>query len=161
VIEEAVLPTVDFDLALQRAGELIGMLIGAFEAAGDHRPTTLAHYLEALHWRDEAMLAWERFFDQWDVLLCPAAMTTAFPHCEPGSQLLIDGHAVSYWLVSAHATLFSYTGHPAIVLPYRLDQSGLPIGVQIVGRRWAEARLLAAAQAIAQVTGDFRRPPGY
>jgi amidase len=88
-------------------------------------------------------------------------MTTAFAHCEPGTPLLVDGHDVTYWMVSAYATVFNYTGHPAVVLPYTRDYAGLPIGVQVVGKRWGDSRLLAAADAIAGVTGGFRRPPGY
>jgi len=37
----------------------------------------------------------------------------------------------------------------------------LPIGVQLVGPRWGEARLLAVAAAISQHIGGFRRPPGH
>ena len=79
------------------------------------------------------------------LLLCPPAMVTAFPHAEAGSPLRVDGEDVVYWQVSAHCALLNYTGHPAVVLPYRLDRDGLPIGVQVVGKRWDEARLLAIA----------------
>lgn len=88
-------------------------------------------------------------------------MVTAFPHCETGSPLRVDGRDVEYWMVSAHGALFNYTGHPAVVLPYKLGRDGLPIGVQVVGKRWDESRLLATARALSQVTGKFRRPPGY
>jgi amidase len=37
----------------------------------------------------------------------------------------------------------------------------LPIGIQLVGKRWTESRLLAVAGAIADVIGRFQRPPGY
>jgi amidase len=47
------------------------------------------------------------------------------------------------------------------VLPYKLDRDGLPIGVQLVGKRWDESRLLAIAKVLSAVTGEFRRPPGY
>jgi amidase len=66
-----------------------------------------------------------------------------------------------YWMVSAHSALFNYTGHPAIVLPYTRARDGVPIGVQIVAKRGAEARLLAIAKSLAEVTGAFTRPPGY
>jgi amidase len=66
-----------------------------------------------------------------------------------------------YWMVSAHSTIFNYTGHPAVVLPYKLDRDGLPIGIKIVGNRWDDARLLAIAKTLSAVTGEFRRPPGY
>lgn len=161
VVEEVTLPPFDFNQELQRAGELIGLMVGAFQPEGNQPPTTLAQYLEALYRRDQSIIAWEQFFQSWDALLCPAAMITAFPHCEPGAALPLDGQDVTYWLVSAHTTLFNYTGHPAVVLPYTLDHQGLPIGVQLVGKRWAESRLLAVAQALTPVAGAFRRPPGY
>jgi amidase len=143
------------------AGALIGMMTGAFQPEEQERSTTLAQYLEALDRRDQSMLAWEQFFEEWDVLLCPPTMTTAFPHCEPGTLLQVDGQQVIYWMVSAHGALFNYTGHPAAVLPYKLDRDGLPIGMQLVGKRWGESRLLAVAKALSEVTGPFQRPPGY
>jgi amidase len=135
------------------------MMTGAFDPQSNQPPATLAQYLTALHRRDQSIIAWEQFFDQWDALLCPPSMTTAFPHRETGAPLRVDGQDVIYWLVNAHTTLFNYTGHPAVVLPYKLDRDGLPIGVQIVGKRWAESRLLAIAKALTAVTGDFQRPP--
>src|SRR6266536_1273680 len=161
VVEEAALPQVDFNQELPRAGALIGMITGAFKPEEQEQPATLAQYLEALDRRDQSILAWEQFFEKWDVLLCPPSMVTAFPHCEPGSPLRVDDQEVIYWAVSGHGTLFNYTGHPAVVLPYRLDRDGLPIGVQIVGKRWDESHLLAMAKAISDVTGAFQRPPGY
>jgi amidase len=161
VVEEAKLPQLDFNQEGASAGALIGMMTGAFQPEEQERPTTLAQYLEALHWRDQSILAWEQFFEKWDVLLCPPSMVTAFPHCELGSPLHVDGQEVVYWMVSAHGTVFNYTGHPAVVLPYKLDHDGLPIGVQIVGKRWDESRLLGMAKAISEVTGAFQRPPGY
>src|SRR6266581_6895485 len=152
-VEEATLPQVDFNQELMRAGEMIEMITGAFQPQEQERPISLAQYLEALHRRDQSIMAWEQFFQAWDVLLCPPSMVTAFPHCETGTPLHVDGQEVAYWMVSAHGTLFNYTGHPAVVLPYRLDGAGLPIGIQLVGKRWDEARLLAMARALSEVTG--------
>jgi len=160
-VEEAVLPQVDFNQELASAGALIGMMTGAFQPEEQEHPTSLARYLEALHRRDQSIIAWERWFEGWDVLLCPPSMMTAFPHCEPGTPLRVNGQEVVYWMVSAHSTVFNYTGHPAVVLPYKVDGAGLPIGVQVVGKRWDESRLLAMAKALSAVTGAFQRPPGY
>jgi amidase len=160
-VEEATLPPVDFNRDLPRAGALIGMITGAFQPEEQEQPTTLAQYLEALDRRDQSIIAWEQFFEKWDVLLCPPSMVTAFPHCEPGSPLRVDDHEVIYWAVCGHGTLFNYTGHPAIVLPYKLDRDGLPLGIQLVGKRWEEAHLLAMAKALSEVTGPFQRPPDY
>jgi amidase len=161
VVEEAALPELDLHQDLRSAGALIGMITGAFEPEAAEHPTTLAQYLTALDRRDRSIVAWERFFERWDVLLCPPSLVAAFPHCEPGTPLQVDGQPVDYWTVAAHGTVFNYSGHPALVLPYRQDQAGLPIGVQLVGKRWGESRLLAIAAALTELTGPFQRPPGY
>jgi amidase len=161
VVEEAPLPALDFEGDLQSAGELIGILTSAFQTEEGQPPITLVQYFEALHRRDQSIMAWEAFFDQWDVLLCPPSLTTAFQHTEPGSPLTVDGKEVIYWMVNAHTTLFNYSGHPAAVLPYTQDRNGLPIGVQLVSKRWNEGKLLATAKALTEVTGGFQRPVGY
>jgi amidase len=155
---EEILPAVDVERDLSRAGAIIGMMIGAFQPG---QPHSTAQYFEALDHRDRSIQAWEDFFEQWDVLICPPSMTAAFPHCDPGTPLPVNGQEVDYWAVSAHCTLFNYTGHPAVVLPWRLDPAGLPIGIQLVTKRWDESRLLALAAAVAEVSGQFRRPAGY
>jgi amidase len=48
-----------------------------------------------------------------------------------------------------------------VVVPIGRSSDGLPIGVQIVGKRWGEMELLAVAEQIAAVTGGYQRPPGY
>ena len=155
VVDEAELPALAFDQ------ELLGMMIGAFQPEAAEAPATLARYLEALGRRDRCIIAWERFFEEWNVLLCPPSLTPAFPHREPGSAIPVDGRDVDYWQVGAHAAVFNYTGHPAVVLPSGRDRDGMPIGVQIVGKRWGDSRLLGIARALATVTGGFSRPPGF
>ncbi len=159
IVEEAQLPEIDFLADLESTGELIGMMLGTVQEDGP--PVPLKRYFEALHRRDGSSIAWERFFDGWDVLLCPAMMVAAFPHCEAGSPIDVDGKETDYWMVSAHGTLFNYSGHPAIAMPCGLGQGGLPIGLQLVGRKWDEARLLAVARAVSELAGGFQRPPGY
>ncbi len=161
IVDEARWPAFDLGEALASAGALIGMAIGAFQDDGSGPGPSLADYFGALQRRDAVIGAWEGFFDDCDVLLCPVSMTNAFAHCEPGSPLLVDGKPVDYHLVSAHTCLFNYSGHPALALPYGVDDRKLPVGVQLVARRWDEARLLAVAAAISQRIGGFRRPPGY
>lgn len=159
VLEEAV-PPVGFSQELAARTELLGMIFRVFQP-DTSEPLMLSHYLQALNTRDQFIIAWEQFFKTWDVLLCPPSMITAFPHCETESPLQVDDQEVDYWMANAHCKLFNYTGHPAVVLPYKLDHDGLPIGIQLVGKRWDESYLLAIAKAISQVTGEFQRPPGY
>ncbi|MER8828394.1 amidase [Mesorhizobium sp. M0938] len=161
VVEEARLPTLDLHDDLTQGGALIGMMLEATQPEPPEEPTPVSRWFEALGRRDRSILAWERFFQEWDALLCPVAMTTAFPHCEPGTPIKVDDKEQSYWMLPAYGAVFNYSGHPALSLPYTQGRDGLPIGLQLVGRRWSESRLLGIARAIAPLSGGFRRPPGY
>jgi amidase len=161
VVEEAKLPNIDLHDDLAEGGKLIGMMLEAAQPEPPERPTTVSRWFEALVRRDRSILAWENFFESCDALLCPVAMTTAFPHCKPGSPLKVDGREESYWMLPAYGAVFNYSGHPALTVPCGQDSHGLPIGLQLVGKRWSEARLLGIAAAIAPFAGGFRRPPGY
>ncbi|RUU45868.1 amidase [Mesorhizobium sp. M6A.T.Ce.TU.002.03.1.1] len=160
-VEQARLPKLDWHDDLAEGGALIGMMLEATQPEPPEEPTPVSRWFEALGRRDRSILAWERFFQEWDVLLCPVAMTTAFPHCEPGTPIKVDDKEQSYWMLPAYGAVFNYSGHPALSLPYTQDRDGLPIGLQLVGRRWSESRLLGIARAIAPLSGGFRRPPGY
>ncbi|PAQ03867.1 amidase [Mesorhizobium mediterraneum] len=160
-VEEARLPTLDLHDDLTQGGALIGMMLEAAQPEPPEEPTPVSRWFEALGRRDQSILAWERFFEGCDALLCPVAMTTAFPHCEPGIPIKVDDREQSYWMLPAYGAVFNYSGHPALSLPYAQDRDGLPIGLQLVGRRWSESRLLGIAGAIAPLSSGFRRPPGY
>jgi amidase len=130
----------------------------AFEPPSEDEPVpSLAEYYTALHTRDAFIIEWEAFFASWDALLCPVAMRTAFPHCPTDTPLEVDGEQVNYWRVIGHCAPFNFTGHPVVVVPIGHDEDGLPIGMQIVGRRWSEERLLAIAALIAGATTSFRQ----
>ncbi|MET2829027.1 amidase [Mesorhizobium shangrilense] len=159
IVEEAKLPKLDLHDDLEQGGALIGMMMEA--AQPPEEPTPVSRWFEALARRDRSILAWDQFFESWDALLCPVAMTTAFPHCEPGTSIKVDGKKQSYWMLPAYGAVFNYSGHPALALPCGLDSDGLPIGLQLVGKRWSESWLLCIARAIEPLAGGFRRPPGY
>lgn len=158
-VAEPALPPLEYTAQGKRAADLIAMMVGVYHPKDGDPAAKLGDYMEALRERDSTIAVWERFLDQWDVLLCPAAMTTAFPHCPKDTELEVDGEKVQYSMIGAHTTLFNYTGQPAVVIPYAHDADGLPIGVQLVAKRWDEARLLGIARAIAQVTAGFQKPP--
>ena len=53
------------------------------------------------------------------------------------------------------------SGHPVVVLPVGWSTQGLPMGVQLVGRRWGDPQLLDVAAALDRVIGDLRSPPAF
>jgi Asp-tRNA(Asn)/Glu-tRNA(Gln) amidotransferase A subunit family amidase len=74
-------------------------------------------------------------FDQYDAIITPAA---------PG----IAPKGLSATGDPAFCTLWTLTGLPALSLPLLADESGLPIGVQLVGGPGRDARLLRTASAL-------------
>lgn len=122
----------------------------------------IAEYMVALNRRDRLIASLETFFEKYDGFLCPVTVTPAIPHVPFGTPIDVDGHKVPYFIAgTAYTCPFNLTGHPAIVLPLARSKEGLPIGVQVLGRRWSEPALLALAQAIALVSGPFVPPPKF
>ncbi len=104
----------------------------------------------------ESITQMANFLESYDVWLCPVSSTTAFAHHKPSSQfgdfnvynepLLIDGVPVPYYVATqSYTTLFAVTENPVVTLPLQLDSSGLPIGVQLVGKRFGDFELLQVA----------------
>jgi amidase len=60
-----------------------------------------------------------------------------------------------------HSIIFNLTGNPVVTIPIGSSAQGLPIGVQVVGRRWHELALLDVAKQIASVAQAYRDPTGY
>lgn len=121
----------------------------------------LPEYMTCLHQVGQFITALETFLASWDAFICPVSPTPAFPHCTPDTPILVDGRPVEIAAGLVYLAPFNLTGHPVVVLPVAHSHEGLPIGVQVVGRRWAEMPLLAVAKRITEVTGSFQRPPGY
>ncbi|WP_017716086.1 amidase [Kamptonema formosum] len=123
---------------------------------------TLKGYFEALTERDRLIAQMDGELAQWDVWLCPVAMTPAFTHRAKGEAVEVEGRKVPYLMASgAYTAPFALTGHPVAVIPIGRTKDGLPIGMQIVGQRWREMQLLAVAKQLSAAIGDFQHPSGY
>jgi aspartyl-tRNA(Asn)/glutamyl-tRNA(Gln) amidotransferase subunit A len=87
-----------------------------------------------------------RLFTTYDMLLCP---TVAVPPFEVGIEgpTEIAGRPVDRRAWIAMTPLFNLTGQPAATVPCGFTNDGLPIGLQIVGRRFDEATVLRASAA--------------
>jgi amidase len=94
---------------------------------------------------------WLSFFDEYDALICPGASVPPFPH----SQLFvtqINGAAMpTYmrWLAISYAPTMAMAA--GAVLPCGSDELGLPFGIQILGPRGADRKILEIALALEQV----------
>jgi amidase len=99
------------------------------------------------------------FFTDFDVLACPVSPVPPF---DVGLDWVreIDGvPQESYldWMRSAY--LISVTGLPAISVPAGFTPAGLPVGLQLVGRRRADWHLLTVAAAFEKATGCAQTAP--
>lgn len=120
--------------------------------------TSGADVANALFARDAFYRSFDTFFTQHDLLLTPTTPCTAWPFTQAGPAAIAGvpvgprGHAVFTPLVN-HCFL------PGCSVPVGLDRRGLPIGAQVIGPRFADARVLALAGRIeAFQTHDFARP---
>lgn len=178
-------PGFDFELARRTWGELLGAEIGAgldrlprlltglqFRTMPDHSilkqgflrglGMSMSQYARLLTRRDGLIAGLEAFLAEWDAWLCPVAAGPAFPHCKTGQPIAVDGRPVPYFVATiSHTSVFNMTGSPVVVLPAGRSSEGLPIGLQLVGRRWRDMELLAVAEAVTEVTGPFQPPAGY
>ena len=90
----------------------------------------------------------QSWFERFDVIAMPALSRTALPIQEALFEpVIIDNQRTENprraWYPYTHP--FNLTGHPAIVLPAGLHSDGLPVSLQIVGRRGEDQRLLRIA----------------
>lgn len=163
MVEEG-LPEVDIKHQYELAEELFGLLAGTFSeeptafseeanatSEGGGGASLLEDYLMALDRRDRMMEAWERFFDDWDALILPAGTLTAERH---GEEPADPSHEYPY-------ALSQISGCPMIVVPAGVDGQGLPFGLQVLGRRWDDERLLEIAHLLSELMSGFQRPSGY
>jgi amidase len=117
-------------------------------------------YFRALDRRDRYCGAFAAFMEGWDAWICPVTAVPAIRHQRTGAAVRVDGKKVSYSMaLGAWASLVAMLGSPAVVLPVGRSPEGLPIGVQIVGRRWDDAGVLAVARVVERLTGGFSPPP--
>ena len=122
-------------------------------------PTDLNKYMQALTKRDRLIAQMDRFLADWDAYLCPVSSVTAFPHQPKGKPIKVNGTKLPYTTAcGGYATLFNFTGHPVVVIPIGKSQAGLPIGMQIIGKRWQDLELLTIAEKIDEVVEDFQHP---
>jgi aspartyl-tRNA(Asn)/glutamyl-tRNA(Gln) amidotransferase subunit A len=130
------------DLERERA-RMDPSLVAIVEAG---RRMTAVQVAQAATRRHALWAQLDRFFERHDLLVTPAVAVPPFLIGTPPPRE-IDGRTVGWRGWIAYTYPFNVTGVPAIVLPAGRTVAGLPIGLQLVGRRLDDARLLAAAAA--------------
>lgn len=112
-----------------------------------------AWYLKALKTRRLVRQGYQAALERFDMLLAPVSPTTA-PRL---GETLTDPLAM--YLADIYTVSANLAGLPALSLPCGLDQAGLPIGMQLIGRAFDEAGLFAAGSAFQALTDHHRLKP--
>ncbi len=109
--------------------------------------------------RTEIVRRTAAFLRDYDALALPASLVPPFP-VEVEWVDEIDGVRLDTYLDWMRAcTRISVTAHPAISVPFAFTPGGLPVGLQLVGRRGDEAGLLELTAAIEAAAGATARRP--
>ena len=111
-----------------------------------------AYYLKALRTKALIKQAFDKAFEKYDVILGPAAPTTAPKLGESLSDPL------KMYLGDIYTISVNLAGLPGITLPCGTDQSGLPIGLQLIGNCFAEKKIIRAAYTYEQ-TRSYEHSP--
>ena len=110
-----------------------------------------AYYLKALRTKALIKKAFDRAFEKYDMIIGPAAPTTA---PELGKSL---SDPMKMYLSDVYTVSVNLAGLPGISIPVGRDSKGLPIGMQMIGDCYQEKKLLQAAYTYEQ-TGSYVRP---
>lgn len=123
------------------------------------------HWHQLNETRHRMRLAWAEFFQEWDVLLCPAAATAAFEQNQKGERfermIPVNGKPQPSTTQMFWAGFSGMAYLPSTVAPIGLTSDGLPTGVQIVGPQWGDLSTIAVAALIEKHFYRFTPPPGY
>jgi amidase len=172
-----------FDVYLQLLGAAIGSRLGpeqleaarardALRARDDdgtdaifERSFEISHraWLALNERRHVLRRTWQAFFEQWDVLVCPAFGTPALPH-DPATpteerRIILDGRDIAYNDLLFWPGIIGAYHLPATVAPLGFTRAGLPVGVQIVGPPFGDRTTLEFARLLERAWLGFTPPP--
>jgi amidase len=129
-------------------------------SAGSHRA-----WLRAEEERAARRQVWAEWFEEYDVLLCPALAVPAFPHVRVGNLMdrtvEVNGQPRSIISTVSWLGFIGVIGLPSVVVPIGRTAAGLPIGVQVVAPYLHDRRAARVARLIGEITGGYAVPPGF
>jgi aspartyl-tRNA(Asn)/glutamyl-tRNA(Gln) amidotransferase subunit A len=143
-------------LQTHRADRRTPIDAGLRRAAECANAISTADYLNATALRADLGIRMGRFHQTYDLLLTPTLPITAFPK---GIDVPHGWHSPDWTSWTPYTYPFNMTQQPAASVPCGFTSGGLPVGLQIVGARHADALVLRAARAYEQATDWTSTPP--
>jgi Asp-tRNA(Asn)/Glu-tRNA(Gln) amidotransferase A subunit family amidase len=143
------------------AGPLVSELLRNYETETDlegkinKAEKVAAAVLKRERLREELL----RWMKTTPLIVAPVGSTAAFEHGT--RRVTVKGQSVSVFRAFSYSQTFNVFGLPSVVVPAGRSAEGLPIAVQIVGRPFEEATVLAGAAAIEKTLGGWQRPAQF
>jgi len=128
---------------------------GLLATAAEGKRISILDYLGADLVRTELGKQMAAFHQKYDLLLIPMMPIPALPVAQDLNDPATERHWIDW---SPFSYPFNMTRQPAASIPCGVTRAGLPVGLQIVGPLYADARVLRAARAF-EATQPERRPP--
>jgi amidase len=114
------------------------------------RKMTVTEFIRDQAVRTEVFDAIRTVLDRYDLLVSPTLACLAVDNATDGNTLgpaEINGEPINRLIGWCMTYLINFTGNPAATVPAGLASNGLPVGMQIVGKRYADADVIAASAA--------------
>jgi Asp-tRNA(Asn)/Glu-tRNA(Gln) amidotransferase A subunit family amidase len=124
--------------------------------AADEQPPALDEYIGWWMERDKLRAELIEWMKDTPLLIAPVGATPAFAHGT--HNLTVCGQTFSTFRAFSYSQTFNVFDLPSVSIPAGRSAEGLPIGVQIVGRPFAERTVLAAAAIVEQALGGWQPP---
>tara|TARA_B100000700_G_C15053286_1_gene861465 strand:- start:4459 stop:5208 length:750 start_codon:yes stop_codon:yes gene_type:complete len=128
--------------------------------------TVLSHrdWLRQNYGREQIKVSWEKFFEDWDILICPQLATTAISHDHRDfSQRMIkvDNQEQRYFQQIFWPGLAVNAHLPSTVFPTGLSEDKMPIGLQAIGAAYEDKKTIKFAELIEKEIGGFSPPSNF
>ena len=138
-----------------------GMLTGYGRFFIEHgSKVTAADYARCLGMVDRLKATMSDLFEDYDLLLSPTACFPAFPNGEYPGEVSGKSAFPDQYFNGAFTMPINAIGHTAATVPAGFSSDGLPIGLQIVGRKGAEEAVIAASASFERARPWVQnRPP--
>ncbi len=163
LVERNARPALDVQAAWRLGSRLIGEAVSVHMT--EDEPSALSHREWMLADRERARLrlVWAKFFESFDVLICPVTLLPPFEHDQAGSwatrRITVNGADRAYLELEGWPALIGSAYLPSTVIPAGRTAAGLPVGMQIVVAHFLDGIGMKIAALVDDICGGYSEPP--
>lgn len=133
------------------------------------KPTSVEKYMITMNIQDTMITIMENFLNEYDIFICPVSAVLAFKHHSPSKSygnfsiynnpLTVNNEKIHYYMATqAYTTPFTLTESPVLSMPIALSKDSLPIGIQVIGKRYEDFKLLEVGKVLDDFSEKFNYP---